>query len=58
MSLVGMGTSDERLAILKLWDQKQCTWQIGRMISLHESYVERELHIALEIRRGIRSTFS
>jgi len=56
--LIGNGTPDERAAILKLWDQKQDTWQIGRLLGRHESYIERQLHIALEIRRGIRSIHS
>lgn len=58
MSGLGFGTKDEREAILKLWDQKQDTWQIGRLLGREENYIERQLHLALEIRRGIRSVHS
>lgn len=55
--LIGNGTADERAAILKLWDQKQDTWQIGRLLGREENYIERQLHVALDIRRGVRSSF-
>lgn len=55
--LLENGSSDERKAILKLWDQKQDTWQIGKLLSRTEYYVERQLHIALDLRRAVRTSF-
>lgn len=54
--LLGNGTSDERTAILKLWDQKQDTWQIGMLLSRPEYYIERQLHLALDTRRSVRNS--
>lgn len=51
------GSQDERSAILKLWDQKQDTWQIGRLLNRPEFHIERQLHLALELRRAVKSSF-
>jgi hypothetical protein len=56
--LIGLGTSDERAAILKLWDQKQDTWIIGKLLSRPEFYVERQLHMALDTRRAVQGCLS
>lgn len=54
--LLGSGTSDERAAILKLWDQKQDTWQIGQLLSRPEYYIESQLHQGLDLRRAVRNS--
>lgn len=55
--LLKIGSSDERQAILQLWDQKQDTQTIGQLINRAEWYVEQQLHIALDLRRGIKASF-
>lgn len=55
--LLEHGSSDERTAILKLWDQKQDTWQIGKLLSRSEYYIERQLHMALDLRRAVKTSF-
>lgn len=47
---------EERQAILKLWDQRQDTWQIGRLLCRPERYIERQLHVALDTRRAVRES--
>lgn len=54
--LIGHGTSDERAAILKLWDQRQDTQQIGMLLSRPEYYIESQLHQALDMRRAVRNS--
>lgn len=51
-------TKDDRSAILTLWDQKQDTETIGQLINRHEWYVEQQLHIALDLRRAIKASFT
>ena len=48
---------EERESILRFFDQGQDTWQIGRNLRRHESYIERQLHIALDTRRAMRASF-
>lgn len=55
--LLKIGSSDERQAILQLWDQKQDTLTIGQLINRSEWYIEQQLHIALDFRRGMKFSF-
>ena len=48
--------TEERQAILKLWDQRQDTWQIGRLLRRPEHHIERQLHVALDTRRAVRES--
>ena len=52
----GFGSPEERSAILKLWDQRQDTWNIGRLLQRHEHYIERQLHLALDLRRAVQNS--
>ncbi len=54
MPFLEAGTSEERKAVLKLWDQKQDTWQIGRLLRREEYYIESILHLVLDKRRVVR----
>lgn len=55
MTLIPIGSPDERTAILRLWDQRQDTSTIGKLINRQEYYVEQQLHVALDLRRGMKS---
>lgn len=55
--LLKIGSSDERQAILQLWDQKQDTLTIGQLINRSEWYIEQQLHIALDLRRRMKVSF-
>ena len=57
-NIPGMGSPEEREAILRFFDQGQDTWQIGRNLRRHESYIERQLHIALDTRRAMKASFA
>ena len=48
--------TEERQAILKLWDQRQDTWSIGRLLQRKEHHIERQIHVALDTRRAVRES--
>ena len=49
-----LNAQEHRQAILKLWDQHQDTWQIGRLLRRPEHQIERELHRGLKLRRAVK----
>lgn len=57
ISMIPIGSPDERTAILRLWDQHQDTFNIGRLLHRAEEYIERQLHIALDRASGGQIVF-